>query len=50
MVKDGKDWKKILRAVVFGVVVTFISWILSGNDVSIPLGILVAYLEYRFAK
>jgi len=50
MAKDGKDWKKILKALGYGVMVAFVSWIISGSDVSIPLGILVAYLEYRFAK
>lgn len=43
-----KKLAKILKSLVFGVVVGFVSYILTGSDVSGPLGLMIAYLEYRF--
>ena len=43
-----KRLAKILRALVYGFVGGFVAYILSGSDVSGPLGLLIAYLEYRF--
>lgn len=43
-----KKVEKILKAIGYGVVIGFVSYIISGSDVSAPLGLLVMYLEYRF--
>lgn len=43
-----KSMARLLKALGYGVVVGFVSYILTGSDVSGPLGLLVMYLEYRF--
>jgi hypothetical protein len=42
------SWKKLLRALGIGLLLTVVSYMITANDVSVPTGMLVAYLEYRF--
>jgi len=47
--RGGKmDLKKIVIAVVIGFVFAFIAFILSGDNSSIAIGLLIIYLELRF--
>ena len=39
--------KKLAWAAVVGIIFGFIAFLISGSDVSAPLGLLVGYLEYR---
>jgi len=43
-----KRMERLFKALGIGAGIGFVSWIFSGSDVSLPLALLVAYLEYKF--
>lgn len=43
-------WIRLGKAIGIGALFALVSYILSGNSVSLPLGLLIAYLEFRLCK
>jgi len=44
------NWTKYVMPIVWGIVFALIAYILSGDDSSIVVGLLVMYLEYKLRK
>lgn len=45
----GFNWMRLAKAAGIGIVFGIVTLIISGDTASIPLGLLVAYMEFRFA-
>lgn len=48
MVKSS-TWKRLGKAIGIGALFAFVAFLISGDNSSLPLGLLVAYIEFRFS-
>lgn len=48
--KEKISWIDYLKILVFGIIFALIAYIISADNSSIVIGLLVMYLEYKFMK
>ena len=50
--RGGKnmDFKKIVIAIIFGIVFSFLAFVLTGDNLSIAFGLLIIYIELRLGN
>ena len=48
--KEKIRWIDYLKILIFGIIFALIAYIISGDNSSIVIGLLIIYLEYKFMK